>query len=64
MFILDEATNALDSLNENKIIKLLVELKKKGKNVILITHRTGNLAKADVVYTFGNGEVISEQSKV
>lgn len=64
VFILDEATNALDSLSEKKIIELLVKLKNEGKTVILITHRTNNLAKADIVYVFENGEVIGKKAEV
>lgn len=63
MFILDEATNALDTLNENKIIQLLEKLRTQGKTVILITHRMNNLTKADVVYIFEDGKVIGEKKQ-
>lgn len=38
IIIADELTSALDSYNSYEIIKILKELNRKGKSIILITH--------------------------
>jgi len=56
MLILDEATNALDPYNENKIINALDRLK--GKTTILsITHKPEMLSLADMVFSIEKGRI-------
>ena len=59
ILILDEATNALDSINENYIFSLLKKLKKK-KTIIVITHKTRYLPLSDKILVLNNGKIIEE----
>lgn len=56
LLILDEATNALDSINEEKIINLIKSLKP-NITTIMITHKTSNLKKADKIFMLENGKI-------
>ena len=56
LLILDEATNALDSVVEEKIIKLIGRLKEKVTSII-ITHKIENLKDVDHIYILKNGEM-------
>lgn len=48
MLLLDEPTSNLDSLNEGAILKA-VDDHKKGKTIILISHRASSLQFADQI---------------
>ena len=48
IIILDEATNAIDNKNENKIFESLTELKK-DKIIIMISHKKDNLNFCDEI---------------
>lgn len=50
MMLLDEPTSNLDSLNEGMILKALHE-EKKGKTIILVSHRESTMRIADEVYS-------------
>lgn len=50
MMLLDESTSNLDSLNEGMILKALHE-EKKGKTIILVSHRESTMRIADEVYS-------------
>lgn len=54
ILILDEATNALDGITENQIIKSILNIKK-NKTIIMITHRMQSLMNCDEVLFFDNG---------
>jgi HlyD family secretion protein len=54
--ILDEATNALDSLSENLILNYIKKIK--NKTVILITHRLKTLKFCDQVILLDNGTLV------
>jgi ATP-binding cassette subfamily C protein len=56
MLILDEATNALDPANENKIIEALVRLKGK-TTILMITHKPEMLTIADHVFSMEKGRI-------
>ena len=56
LLILDEATNALDSVVEEKIIKLIGRLKEKVTSII-ITHKIENLKDVDHIFILKNGEM-------
>jgi ATP-binding cassette subfamily B protein len=54
---LDEATNSLDSINENIIVDNLNE-SFEGKTVILIAHRLATIKKADNIVVMNNGSIV------
>ena len=43
IYIFDEATSALDSLTEDKILQHIDALTKKGKTVIIISHKLSTI---------------------
>lgn len=62
--ILDEPTSALDPALTTDILDIILQLKKEGKELILVTHSM-NFAKeiADKIIFISNGKVIEEGSK-
>ncbi len=58
VLILDEATSALDSESELIIKKLVEELRKEGKTIIVIAHKLQTIKNADVIYAFKKGKII------
>ncbi len=62
IFILDEPFNGIEEDSVNKIMKILVEEKKKGKLIILSTHVKDDLNKiSDIIYKFDDGKIIYEK---
>ena len=59
ILILDEATNALDSLNQNKIISNIIEYTNVNI-VILITHNTNLLKDFDKIIVLDDGNIVAE----
>ena len=57
IIIFDEATNSLDSNNENEILKHL-ELFFKGKTVIIAAHRLSTIKNADRIVVMNQGKII------
>lgn len=57
IIIFDEATNALDSNNENEILKHL-ELFFKGKTVVIAAHRLSTIKNADRIVVMNQGKII------
>jgi ATP-binding cassette subfamily B protein len=53
----DEATNALDTVNEQKIVSALDNVFK-GKTVIVVAHRLSTIRKADQIIVLKNGSVV------
>ena len=53
----DEATNALDSINEQKIVSALENVFK-GKTVIVVAHRLSTICKADQIIVMQGGMVV------
>ena len=53
---LDEATNALDSINEQKIVKALNNVFK-NRTVIVIAHRLSTIKKADQIVVMKDGHI-------
>ena len=51
---LDEATNALDTINEQKIVEAL-ENAFAGKTVVVVAHRLSTIRKADQIVVLSNG---------
>ena len=56
ILIMDEATNALDKLTENNLMKSIYELRDK-LTVILITHNIETLNNCDQIYFLENGSI-------
>lgn len=54
--LLDEPTSNLDSLNEAVILKSLYE-ERKGKTVVLVSHRKSTMGIADRVYSVEYGRM-------
>lgn len=53
----DEATNALDTINERKITEALDDVFK-GKTVIVIAHRLSTIIKADQIIVMQDGNIV------
>lgn len=53
----DEATNSLDSINEQKIVKALDEVFK-DKTVIVVAHRLSTIRKADQIIVLREGTIV------
>lgn len=49
LYILDEPTAALDEQNEERMINDIKRLRKKGKTILIVTHRKRTIAVADKV---------------
>lgn len=54
---LDEATNALDSINEQRIVDSLDKVFK-GKTVVIVAHRLSTIKKADQIVVMNNGRIV------
>ena len=55
IIILDEATNALDQITENKVIGSLLKIK--NKTIISIAHRLNTLKEFDRIVELENGSI-------
>ncbi|PVH24647.1 peptidase domain-containing ABC transporter [Sphingobacterium corticibacter] len=53
----DEATNALDMVNEQKIVDALDEVFK-GKTVVIVAHRLSTIMKADQIIVMQDGTIV------
>lgn len=62
VLILDEATSALDSESELIIKKLVDDLSKEGKTIIVIAHKLQSIKNADMIYAFKKGEIVESGS--
>lgn len=57
LVVLDEPNSNLDNHGEQALAACVQELKKKGKTVVLVTHKTGLLALSDKTLMLVNGAV-------
>jgi ABC-type multidrug transport system fused ATPase/permease subunit len=55
ILVLDEATAALDSLNERRVTEILENL---GCTQIIIAHRLSTVRGSDVIYVLDGGRVV------
>lgn len=55
--VLDEPNSNLDSMGEQALIACLQELKKRGKTIVLVTHKANLLALSDKTVMLVNGAV-------
>jgi putative ABC transport system ATP-binding protein len=56
----DEPTGALDSINENAVKDILIDLNKKGMTIIMVTHNDEFANLADRVITLKDGQIESD----
>ena len=61
IFILDEATNALDSISENVIQESLQKLQR-DRTMIIIAHRISTIQRADQILVLDSGQVVEQGS--
>ncbi|MCF8226393.1 MAG: peptidase domain-containing ABC transporter [Bacteroidales bacterium] len=57
IIILDEATSSLDAESESRVMKIMKEEKKRGKTVLIISHKNTFLEEADMIITINKGKV-------
>lgn len=55
--LLDEPTSALDALNEASVMKAADELKRRGKTIVLVSHRDSTCAFADCSLSVEHGRL-------
>jgi ABC-type bacteriocin/lantibiotic exporter with double-glycine peptidase domain len=60
LFVLDEATSAIDVPAERKIIKAMLDLKPR-PTIVMIAHRDQSLAACDRMLRLQNGRAIADQ---
>lgn len=59
LFILDEATNALDGITEENIMNYIFNFSGL-KTVIIIAHRLSTIKNCDIIYFFENGRITDQ----
>lgn len=59
LIVMDEPNSNLDSLGEDALTKSLLELSRRGKTVILTSHRAEALRQVDFLLLLGRGEPIA-----
>ena len=57
LLILDEATNSLDSENENRVQRAIEELRG-DMTILVITHRLSTVRRADVIHVLEQGSLV------
>jgi PrtD family type I secretion system ABC transporter len=57
LIVLDEPNSNLDSVGEQALVACLQELKKRGKTIVLVTHKANLLALSDKTVMLVNGSV-------
>ena len=55
--LLDEPTSALDALNEAAVMQAVDELKRRGKTIVLVSHRASTCAFADCSLSVEHGRL-------
>jgi ATP-binding cassette subfamily C protein len=63
LFVLDEATSAIDVATEHKILKRMLDLDPR-PTIVMIAHRDQSLAYCDRVLRFENGRFVTDESPV
>jgi ATP-binding cassette subfamily C protein len=61
ILILDEATNALDSFIEDKILDNLTKKLNDGLTIIMITHRESSLSKCNKILRILDNKITLEK---
>jgi ATP-binding cassette, subfamily C, bacteriocin exporter len=63
ILLLDEPSSALDAASERTLIELLIKLRDSGRTIIIATHTTAYLSKADQIVTMSQGRPTTTESK-
>jgi len=58
IYVFDEATSFLDDRTETGIKNLILDLKKKGKTIIMVAHRMSTINIAEEIIVFEKGKII------
>jgi len=61
IILADEPTGNLDSKKTKEIMEILVNLNKKGKTIVIVTHEPELAEYANRLITMGDGEIVSDQ---
>lgn len=59
----DEPTGALDTENEGKVIEILLDLNKKGKTIVMVTHNPEFEKYATQVIKMQDGKIVNSKTK-
>jgi len=62
--VLDEPTAMLDPESKQMILKILKDLNKQGKTIVLITHDLAEVLYSDKILILENGNIVSEISTI
>lgn len=57
----DEPCGNLDTVNSQTIMNILLELKKRNKTILLVTHNLADANKADRIITLQDGRIIRDE---
>ncbi|UVC15495.1 peptidase domain-containing ABC transporter [Mesorhizobium onobrychidis] len=60
ILILDEATSSLDSVAEASVLRVVEDLRRDGKTIIVISHRLSTVRGADKIVVLDKGRVVAE----
>jgi ATP-binding cassette, subfamily C, bacterial len=63
LFVLDEATSAIDVATEHKIFKRMLDLNPR-PTIVMIAHRDQSLAYCDRMLRFNNGRFVADEAPV
>ena len=61
ILVMDEATSALDMLSEQRVREAIIR-RAQHQSVLLIAHRLGFIAHADMIHVFSGGKIIESGS--
>src|SRR5690606_38232174 len=59
----DEPTGALDTHSGEEVLKILEELHREGKTIIIVTHDRNVAARAERIIEISDGEIISDTTR-
>jgi ATP-binding cassette subfamily C protein len=60
LFVLDEATSAIDVATERKIIRRMLDLNPR-PTIVMIAHRDQSLAECDRIVRLQNGRAVADE---
>lgn len=63
VILADEPTGALDSHSGEEVLKILEELHREGKTIIIVTHDSNVAARAQRIIEISDGEIISDTTR-
>ncbi len=63
VILADEPTGALDTHSGEEVLKILEELHREGKTIIIVTHDRNVAARAERIIEISDGEIISDTTR-